>query len=309
MACNFPIPAYLGNDGAVTFIRKNAAAGRRGLVHLNCGMCRGCKADLAREWSIRAYHESQLHEQSIFATFTYSPDKLPPHGTLDPRDLQLFFKRLRKSGVKFRYFACGEYGEKTNRAHYHACLFGYDPEDGIPITRSASGNLVYQSPKLTKHWSLGHVSYGPFHPDAARYTAHYTAKKLKKYALDHISDEGLKPYERLDKTTGHIIELKHEFQRQSTKPPLGIPWLEKNWREVFPADSVVMAGKQYPVPRAYWLWLKENQRQMFHHVKRKRLEYIKDRPYISGHRLHQMEVCKDQKLNRLERPHTGENTI
>jgi hypothetical protein len=42
------------------------------------------------------------------------------------RDLQLFFKRLRKAypDVKLRYFACGKYGEQFARPHYHVILFG-----------------------------------------------------------------------------------------------------------------------------------------------------------------------------------------
>lgn len=307
MSCNFPIPAYLGLDGQVKFIRKDAAPGRTGLVHLNCGMCRGCKADRAREWAIRSYHEAQMHPQSSFINPTYSPEALPPHGSLDPRDLQLFFKRLRNEGLKFRYFAAGEYGDKRLRPHYHVCLFGYAPDNDHFAGSSQSGHPMYRSDLIERCWGLGRVTHQEFSPDAARYTAHYTAKKLKKFALDEIDPEtGLKPYERRDEF-GVVHELVHEFQRSSLKPGLGMTWLAKNWREVFPADSVVMDGKQYPVPRAYWKWLKENEPEMFKRVKRKRLEFVKDRPYISGHRLHQMEKCRDKSLDQLVRPTHKEN--
>lgn len=304
MACHFPIPAYLGHDGAIKFARRDAVAGKRGLVHLPCGMCRGCKADRAREWAIRCYHESQMHRVSTFINPTYAPDKLPPHGTLDPRDLQLFFKRLRKAtGVRFRYFACGEYGEKRGRPHYHICMFGYAPPRDRVGGRSDTGQILWHSDLLHEIWGLGHILFAEFTPSAARYTAHYTADKLKKYALDEIDSEtGLKPYERRDPITGEIHQLVHEFQRQSLRPGIGIPWLEKNWREIFPADSVVMDGKEYPVPKIYFQWLKKHQPDVFKIVKAKRLEYCQDRPYITGHRLHQMETCRSRSLDQLVRP-------
>lgn len=38
-------------------------------------------------------------------------------------DVQKFFKRLRKSGLKFRYFGVAEYGGKRGRPHYHIIFF------------------------------------------------------------------------------------------------------------------------------------------------------------------------------------------
>lgn len=304
MACHLPIPAYLGVDGAIKFQRKEAVAGKRGLVHLPCGVCRGCKADKAREWSIRCFHESQCHAENSFINPTYSPDRLPPYGTLDPRDLELFFKRLRRcTGVQFRYFAAGEYGEMRGRPHYHICLFGYSPPRDRVGGRSDTGQPLFHSDLLHDIWGKGHILFSDFTPATARYTAHYTANKLKKFALDEIDPEtGLKPYERRDRVTGEIHHLVHEFQRSSLKPGLGIPWLEKHWREGFPADSVVMDGREYPVPRAYWEWLKKHHPETAKEVFEKRLAYIREREYIPGHRLYQMERCQAKRLDQLVRP-------
>lgn len=44
--------------------------------------------------------------------------------TLCKKHLQDFFKRLRKNtGVKLQYFACGEYGKKFGRPHYHLLVW------------------------------------------------------------------------------------------------------------------------------------------------------------------------------------------
>lgn len=309
MACHNPIPAYLNTDGSVNFANRKESMGRFGLLTLRCGMCIGCKADHAREWSIRCYHESQLHEDACFVTLTYKDECLPPHGTLNPSDLRNWFKRLRKlvAPKRIRYFACGEYGEKKGRPHYHICLFGFQPALRIPVAKSSKGNLLFASPEFDQTWTMGHANWAHFETAAARYTAHYTADKIKGYKLDEIDPEsGLKPYEVLDETTGDIWSLVPEFQRSSNKPGLGIKWLEKNWREIFPADTVVMDGREYPVPKAYWNWLRENKPDMAAIVREKRIKEIKDIPYEPGVRQMQRNKARSARLNQLVRPTHGE---
>ena len=306
LACHHPIPAYLDAAGNVCFTNRKESLGRFGLLQLRCGMCFGCKADHAREWSIRCYHEAQRHRDSCFITLTYQEEFLPPHGSLDPRDLQLFFKRLRKAlyPVKIRYFACGEYGEKKGRPHYHACVFGWRPDylDSLLVAISKKGHRQYGSVVLSKAWGKGRVTWTEFDASCARYTAHYTADKLKGFKKDEPDPEtGLRPYEIMDRD-GCVWNLVPEFQRESRKPGLGIRWLEEHWREVFPADSVVMDGKEYPVPRAYFKWLKENQVEMYKRVAEKRRAAIKDQPYVPGIRHMQKTKAQIARLKRLVRP-------
>ena len=66
-----------------------------------------------------------MHPHNAYITLTYNDDHLPANGSLQPRDLQLFWKRLRKARTPgIRYYACGEYGDQTARPHYHAIIFG-----------------------------------------------------------------------------------------------------------------------------------------------------------------------------------------
>ncbi|AXL15438.1 replication initiator protein [Microviridae sp.] len=309
MACHHPIPAYLDTQGNVVFTSRRESLGRFGLMQLRCGICRGCKADHARDWAIRCYHEAQLHESSCFINPTYRDTHLPPHGSLSPRDLQLFFKRLRKAvaPVKIRYFACGEYGTKKGRPHYHVCLFGWRPAEKIIVGKSEKGHYQYSDSTLEKAWGLGHITWTEFDSGCARYTAHYTADKLKSFKKDEIDEKtGLRPYEILDETTGEIQALCPEFQRESRRPGLGMPWLERFWQEVFPADSVVMDGREYPPPRAYFHWLKENQPEMYAIVSDKRRQALKDIPYETGVRVMQRNIARSAKLAQLERPTHGE---
>ena len=93
-----------------------------------CGKCLACSSNYRRDWVARMLLESQAHSDSVFITLTYSDENLPDRGSLVKRDLQLFLKRLRRrldrlNRDKIRYFACGEYGDNTNRPHYHAIIW------------------------------------------------------------------------------------------------------------------------------------------------------------------------------------------
>ena len=78
-------------------------------------------------------HEASLHERNCFLTLTFDDLHLPASGSVNVRDVQLFLKRFRKAltyrNMKIRFFACGEYGDKNLRPHYHLIIFGYDFAD------------------------------------------------------------------------------------------------------------------------------------------------------------------------------------
>lgn len=97
------------------------------IVQIPCGQCLGCRIDHAKMWADRCMMELQDHQESYFLTLTYDdvhirhmvldcddgePCEVP---TLYKKDLQDFWKRLRKDGQTIRYFACGEYGDHTCR--------------------------------------------------------------------------------------------------------------------------------------------------------------------------------------------------
>jgi len=109
--------------------------------------------------------ESLMHAENSFATLTYNADHMPENGTLVPRDFELFMKRLRKvlPPGSLRFFGVGEYGDKSQRPHYHAALFGIGPHlSGI----------------VEKAWGKGHVMLGDLTPASARYIAGYVTKKM-----------------------------------------------------------------------------------------------------------------------------------
>jgi hypothetical protein len=93
----------------------------------SCGQCLSCRKAKTLEWVIRCKHECIENDKSMFITLTYAPKHLKRtaykkmngfdmRGTLDPDDVTLFLKRLRKwvykkwgKERKVRYIYCGEY--------------------------------------------------------------------------------------------------------------------------------------------------------------------------------------------------------
>ena len=189
-------------------------------------------------------HEAQMHDRSCFLTLTYDDEHLPYRQSLDVSHWQLFAKRLRQKCGPFRFFHCGEYGERTGRPHYHACLFGLDFSEDRKLWKEIRGNAYYVSETLTETWSMGHALIGDLTPESAAYTARYVMKKVTgNNAADH--------YGRVDEETGEIYELKPEYITMSRNKGLGESWFRKFHRDVYPSDEVVLRGKKYKPPRYY----------------------------------------------------------
>lgn len=194
---------------------------------------------------MRCVHEAQLHTQNSFLTLTYDDNNLPEWGSLHKPDLQKFFKRLRKSlGTKpIRYYACGEYGENTNRAHYHVCLFGHDFNDKTVLKRTGKHNL-YISKTLNELWGHGHTSIGDLNFETAAYTARYVTKKFGEMGGR---------YARLDEETGEIRTVVQPFAVMSLRPAIGLTWLHKFHNDIYGHDKdyLYMRGRKMRPTKYY----------------------------------------------------------
>ena len=138
--------------------------------------------------------EQAEHEDSAFVTLTYDEDYVPRiradystflqytiHGhdgdqlqTVDRKDLQKYFKRLRKK-IKFKYFACAEYGEQSGRPHYHMIIFGQPKCDCVPRNGS---KIIEHSCIYQEKWPFGRIDVGSAEADSIRYVAQYIDKKI-----------------------------------------------------------------------------------------------------------------------------------
>lgn len=247
MPCFTPLKAYRAPDGGVVFDSKRGYSDRP--LELGCGQCQGCRFERSRQWALRCVHEAQLHKRNSFVTLTYSPENVPRDGGLDVTHWQKFAKRLRKAIGPFRFFHCGEYGERNKRPHYHACLFGVDfSADRIEWKPSKYGSL-YVSPLLAEVWGLGHCSVGALTYESAAYVARYCMKKL-------TGDMGEREYTRFDSETGEAWNVRPPYVTMSRggrggKGGIGSEWFEKFHSDVFPSDEVVHDGRRFTPPRYY----------------------------------------------------------
>ena len=136
----------------------------KGAVAVPCGRCRACRIARSRVWASRLLHERTQWPTATFTTLTYDDEHIPDWYSLEREHLTNFFKRLRKdiSPAKIKYFACGEYGSKYKRPHYHAIIFGLDAYD----------------PVIQENWNLGYVKNGTVTYESARYVADYIQKSV-----------------------------------------------------------------------------------------------------------------------------------
>lgn len=152
MPCYFPMQGFRSKTLTDNGKRKIVFSKNQGFedlpVTLPCGQCIGCRLEHSRQWAIRCLHEASLHEHNCFLTLTFDDEHLPKSESLDVRDLQLFMKRLRKEyGKGIRFYACGEYGEKYYRPHYHLCLFNHDFHDKY-LWKMSNDKPLYRSKSL-----------------------------------------------------------------------------------------------------------------------------------------------------------------
>ena len=249
MTCYHPQKVYwskaLTVNGKRTLVW-NESKSNGDTTTISCGQCIGCRLEKSRQWAVRISNEASLYDQNCFVTLTYSPENLPENGTLVPRDVQLFLKRLRKKyGDKIRFFSCGEYGDNFGRPHYHLCLLNFDFPDKKIFRKTQRGDLIYRSDSLEKLWPYGHSEIGQVTFESAAYCARYITKKVTgKNAEAH--------YTRLDVETGELITKHPEFTNMSRRPGIGAPWLKQFSRDVYTHDALVIrGGTKVPPPRYY----------------------------------------------------------
>ena len=195
-------------------------------------------------------HEAKMHEQNCFITLTYDNDHCPSDRSLDYSHFQKFMKRFRKRcGANIRFYMAGEYGEKFERPHFHACIFGYDFPDKVLFKRTPSGALIYRSPLLESLWTFGYSSIGDVTFESAAYVARYVMKKINVSSATplHLRDH----YETTDFETGEIKERVPEFNRMSLKPGIGYGFYEKFMSDIYPHDHVIVNGRAAKPPKYY----------------------------------------------------------
>lgn len=234
-----------------------------------CGKCIQCRLAYSREWANRCIAELKTAANAIFVTLTYSTEylKFSPYvdsssgevgvrPVLVPKDLQNFFKRFRAycrdelgyNGIRF--FACGEYGDKGLRPHYHAIIYNvpakiwenshiYRPADELPG--------LFTSPLLDKLWPFGMVVFGDVNWSTCAYVSRYVVKKRKgeDRKAQRVAQEMIFPGQ----------PWQDEFVRMSRRPGIGREYYEAHKDQMYNDDAmyVNVNGKMQAVkPAKYY---------------------------------------------------------
>ncbi|HEY9758910.1 MAG TPA: hypothetical protein V6C97_27320 [Oculatellaceae cyanobacterium] len=182
-----------------------------------CGHCAPCEIKKREVWVTKLMLEGTQHQEAVFVTLTYDENNVPltEDGipTLRRNDLVLFHKRLRKAvePLKLRNFNRSEYGETTDRPHYHTLIFNYpNCLQGSTNTTQMheTGSCCPPCDQIRATWGLGNIVVQPFCEQNARYVAKYSTKNLRQ--KDNPDLNGREP----EKTWG------------SNKPGLGTEFLD-----------------------------------------------------------------------------------
>lgn len=195
-----------------------------------CGKCMICKSRKSRDWIFRLKQELQVATSAFFVTLTYSDENLlyseSGIATLHKPDFQNYIKRLRKDTVKettdkVTYFACGEYGLKTKRPHYHAII------------------LNTYSPLIEKNWQSGQVHIGTVTEDSIAYTTKYIMKQNEEWEKALNFD---KSFQR------EFVLMSKGIGKNYFEKPAVLKYHKNNLDQNYVTDE---KGFKYPIPRYY----------------------------------------------------------
>lgn len=190
------------------------------------------------DWATRLWHELGYWPSAVFLTLTYDDEHLPPNDDLDAEALKLFWKRLRKrlGERKIKYYACGEYGSRYGRPHYHAIVFGLEPcgscrscVRGVRGTESPDrGPQDSDCELIFDAWGFGFVQVDDVTAASIRYVCGYIEKALYVPSLK-----------------GRV----RPFARMSNG--IGERYADENWLRLYRNKGDTVNGVPYSLPVYY----------------------------------------------------------
>ena len=153
-----------------------------------CGQCYNCLQSRGNAWSLRLsleynYMTKEEKNNSYFVTLTLSDDYI----NSDPSIMiRRFLERIRKKYKRsVKHWIISEYGEDTNRLHFHGILF----------------NLPFHRTELFHYWKYGFITIKRLTMRRVGYVTTYVNKHLKN--------------------RGELLELPQFHQKIWCSPGLG----------------------------------------------------------------------------------------
>lgn len=262
-------------------------------LQVPCGQCIGCRLQRSREWADRCVLESLEYPLNTCwcVTLTFSDDAFARRGKdgclLHPykvlavrnedsmvserftlsygvRELQLFFKRLRKTFSVFgydniRYYYGAEFGSQGQRPHFHLVLFNIGfPDLKVSERCFSERGELFESELLNRCWSdnvgssrspeylpIGIAAINRFSWHSAAYCARYCMKKTTGQAKKDRNAA----YTFLDPETSEVVEFGDEFCMMSRKPGIAAKYFEDHKEAIYRTDEVFVPDGGLKVAR------------------------------------------------------------
>ena len=151
-------------------------------IEVSCGKCLNCLENKKKEKAIRLVHEMNNYKFKTFITITMDEIRATRNKAgmteVSKKDLKSYIRKLQyydkeylkiSNEKRMKYVACAEYGELTERAHYHLVIL----------------HNTFLQFKMKSCWKRGHVRIEAIKDvRALYYTVGYTDKKQQDYFKD-----------------------------------------------------------------------------------------------------------------------------
>lgn len=275
------------------FISPYARKVIREYIEIPCGNCLECRLKYSRDWANRMMLEAKEWTNNYFVTLTYDNEHLPFNDdglmTLCPDDFTKFMKRLRKhfKDNVIRFFGCGEYGDKSNRPHYHIILYNV-PFDDLEFFSMSNGYALYNSATLNKLWPYGHSIVADVSWKSCAYVARYVLKKQKG----------------INKSFYEKIKISPEFSRMSRRPGIGRNYFDLHYEDIYKFDELIIGddtgGKKSKPPRYFDKCLENLDEIWYGLIKKKRMEIaeINKANLLGNSKLSYLDILNNRKLKK-----------
>lgn len=248
-------------------IARNNGGNISNYTPIPCGKCIECRLEYSKQWAQRLVCESTLYSENWFITLTYDDEhlidcidytvspwshKLDYVASLRKEDFSkwkkdfLEYMRYHYNITGIRFYMCGEYGSNNHRPHFHAILFNC-PFPDLKLVKNVSlggyNYCYYSSEILQKTWKKGFVMLGSVSWNSCAYVARYVMKKMQ--GPDH------KLYHQLCDLEG-VTPIEPEFVNMSRNPGIAREYFNKNWKEIYNVDKVVLPNGRSCKPASYF---------------------------------------------------------
>lgn len=234
--CVAPIP--LRQETSKWKSRKAFQIAQSDVINVPCGRCVECRRTYINGWVFRLTNElkAKTTTSAYFLTLTYDDTQLynPENGlitqygetNLNYKHHQDFIKRLRKSYGNgkscIKYFAVGEYGDKSDRPHFHTIIFNAEQKN------------------ILETWKHGNVHFGEVTESSIAYTLKYAYKKIGRvHKKDYSNPEVTREIERALISRGLGAEYAESKQ------------VKKYYQNDITNQAKINGGKVQPLPRYY----------------------------------------------------------